>query len=156
MGLLGPIRKKPKATRFCCMPFIRKIWATEMVLPQNPWNMHCKIPRNTFLNSFYPTLGYDLYRRIPVSEVFSSQWDAPREAFFLFCCAELEAETSPCVFSSLFDGLQGAKVPNTGHTSTETCQSPLLEQYANPLLNFIFLIPLIRNGGIKPAGRNPC
>lgn len=32
----------------------------------------------------------------------------------------------------------------------------LLEQYANPLLNFIFLIPLIRNWGIKPAGRNPC
>lgn len=33
---------------------------------------------------------------------------------------------------------------------------PLLEQYANPLLNFIFLIPLIRNRGIKPAGKNPC
>lgn len=32
----------------------------------------------------------------------------------------------------------------------------LLEPYANPLLNFIFLMPLIRSGGIKPAGKNPC
>lgn len=31
-----------------------------------------------------------------------------------------------------------------------------LEPYANPLLNFIFLIPLIRSGGIMPAGKNPC
>lgn len=31
----------------------------------------------------------------------------------------------------------------------------LLEPYANPLLNFIFLMPLIRSGGIKPAGKKP-
>lgn len=44
MGLLGPIRKKPKATQFLCMPFIREIRATETVYSQHPWNTQKRIP----------------------------------------------------------------------------------------------------------------
>ena len=53
------------------------------------------------------------------------------------------------------DGAQGEDSAQAGHAKGDMPVA-LLEQYANPLLNFIFLMPLIRSRGIKPAGKNPC
>lgn len=88
--------------------------------------------------------------------------DEPRAEFLFLiigstCCAESEAGLcSSCSLSLLMDYGEREQQKHCGQTSNRDVPVRLLEPYANPLLNFIFLIPLIRSRGIKPAGRNPC
>lgn len=124
-----------------------------------------KIPRNTFLYFFHPALGRDPRMRMPVSEVSCLREAARgtgrhgRGSFSLnrlnLLCRTAGRNLSSCI-SFLICWTTGSKNAKHWPDERRDMPVPLLEQYANPLLNFIFLIPLIRNWGIKPAGRNPC
>lgn len=162
MGLLGPIRKKPKATRFLCMPFIRQIWATEKVYSHTSMkyallNIQKHIPVSHLCCFLIWSMHLNACVRGYQGSGIQSEMrggDKARLPSLIIgstCCAESEAGTCVCV-SLLVWWATGSE------SSKHRPDMPvsLLEQYANPLLNFIFLIPLIRNRGIKPAGRNPC
>lgn len=73
------------------------------------------------------------------------------------CGVKLEVEReSTSKKKKIPGGARGENAAQAGCVAKRGLPVALLERYANPLLNFIFLIPLIRSGGIKPAGKNPC
>lgn len=161
MGLLGPIKEKPKATRFCCVPFIRQTRAIENVSSPETWNMHRQMERNALLDlsCFFCCLlwGMHLYACVNtcvrrVSRLQRRDWEGRQgRGTVSHKCANLLCRTGggKNSFPSVFSQLLGAGATNTGPTVAET--RPLLEKYANPLFKFHFSNPFNQKQGNKAS-----
>lgn len=156
MGLVGPIRKKPKATCFFCMPFIKLIWATEKVYSHT--SMKSALRKHIPVSHLYYFLIWFMHLNTCVRGylVSSIQNELVREDMLLSpiiesaCCVESETGTSLCI-SLLTWWTTGRERDEHWPESHRDMAVPLLEQYANPLLNFIFSNPFNQKQGNKAS-----